>query len=83
MSSELPGFDAALGKMGNGIRRAHQGFDEADAGFIEALEALKAITLAKGTIEERFDEMRDTIARLETELLAQGKELRAMRERLK
>ena len=82
MASDLNDFDRALGQMGAGIRRARDGFDEADAGFIAALEALKAITIAKGTFQEQYAEMRETIARLETEVLAQGVELRALRQRL-
>ncbi len=73
-----PDFDAAIAKMGTGIRRAAAGFREADEGFrkadegfIEALDALKAITLARGSLEARLTEMQETIARLETLLLGE------------
>jgi hypothetical protein len=86
MAGDLSDFDQALGQMGAGIRRARVGFKaaaeafaEADAGFLAALEALKAITVARGTLEERFAEMRETIARLDTEVLAHHEELRALR----
>jgi len=49
------------------------------AAFIDALEASKALVRAKGSIDERLTEMRDMIARLETLVLAQGDELRRLR----
>lgn len=80
-------FDAGLGKMENGIRQAQAGFREADEGFrradegfIEALEALKVVTIARGTLDERWREMVETIARLETLVIAQGDEVRALRD---
>jgi hypothetical protein len=86
---DMNDFDSALGKMGAGIRRAKTGFAEADEGFrkadegfIEALEALKVITIERGTLDERFKEMRESIARLETLVLGQTAELRALRTRL-
>jgi hypothetical protein len=85
--AEMSDFDAGLSKMGLGIRRAPAGFREADEGFrradegfIEALEALKVVTLARGTLDERWREMVETIARLETLVLAQGDEVRALRD---
>jgi hypothetical protein len=92
--SEMTDFDAGLRKMGAGMRHAqaghrmadegyermHAGFDQADAGFIAALEALEATTRARGTLDERFAEMRETIARLEQMLVAQAAEIRALKE---
>jgi hypothetical protein len=103
MPDEMSEFDKGLGKMGAGIRRAKAGFAEADEGFrkadegfIEALNALKVITIERGSLDERFKDMQESIARLEALVLtqsaelreqniafqAQGVELRALRERI-
>jgi hypothetical protein len=83
------GFDASLGQMRDGIRRAHeallvahQAFQDADEGFLHVLEGLTALTTARGSFEDRFTDMQETIARLETLVLGQSDELRALRERL-
>jgi hypothetical protein len=78
--SEMSDFDAGLSKMGQGIRRASAAFNEADEGFIEALEALKAVTLVRGTLDERWREMVETIKQLQTLVLAQTAELRELRD---
>jgi hypothetical protein len=96
MPDEMSAFDKGLGKMGNGIRRAQAGYTEADEGFrrasdgfrladegfIEALEALKVVTLERGTLDERFKEMRESIARLEALVLEQSARMLALQERL-
>jgi uncharacterized phage infection (PIP) family protein YhgE len=79
MSSEFGAFDAALGRMGGAIRRAHTAFDEADEAFIQALGALKQITEARGSLEDRITEMGDTIRRLEGLVMEQGETLRQLR----
>jgi predicted nucleic acid-binding Zn-ribbon protein len=48
-------------------------------GFLAALDALKVITLTRGSLEDRLTEMRDKIARLETLLLDQSGDLRQLR----
>jgi hypothetical protein len=73
-------FDAGLRKMADGIRRAHAAFDDADQGFIQALEGLKTITVARGGLDDRLRELQETISRLETMVLAQSEELRALRD---
>lgn len=77
--TDMNDFDAGLGRIGRGMRRASAAFDEADAAFIEALEGLKATTLARGTLDERWREMIDTIERLQGIVLEQTAELRAQR----
>ncbi len=80
---EMNDFDAGLSKMGRGIRQAQTGLREADEGsrhadegFLEALEALKAITLARGSLDERVrevrasnEDLRETLMRLEALVL--------------
>jgi hypothetical protein len=75
-------FDSALGRMGNSLRRAHVAFDAADAAFIEAFEALKTITVERGSLDERMRELQDTVARLEALVLTQSDEIRQLRKRL-
>jgi hypothetical protein len=62
--------------MGDGIRRAHAAFDDADAGFLDALEALRQITLTRGSFEDQLTETRETIGRLEAMVLDQSAQLR-------
>ena len=59
---------------------ADAAFDDAYNGFRETWEALQAKTRANGTLEERLTEMREALARIEAELLAQRAELRALRQ---
>lgn len=75
-------FDEALGRMGAGIRRAHTAFNEADEAFIDALEGLKAITTARGSLEDRLTEMKDTIGRLESLVLDQSSQIRALQTQI-
>ena len=87
--SDLDDFDDGLRKLRGGITRAHEAFNEADAGFLQALDALAAVARERGTIREQLTEMRATIHRLEAlvlqqnaDLRAQGAELHALRARL-
>jgi hypothetical protein len=78
----LDQFNEGLRRMGEGIRRTHAAFVDADEGFVQALEGLKAITESRASLDTRMSEMQETIARLEVMLLAQGSEIRALREQL-
>jgi uncharacterized phage infection (PIP) family protein YhgE len=78
----LEQFDDGLRKMGNGIRRAHAAFNEADAGFIQALEGLQTITEQRGSLDATLTEMQETIARLEVLVLNQSRDLQAVRAEL-
>jgi phage shock protein A len=75
-------FDHALGRMGHSLRQAHVAFEAADEAFIEAFEALKTITVERGSLDERMRELQDTVARLETLVLTQSGEIRQLRQRL-
>lgn len=50
-------------------------FNEADEGFLQALEAL-------GSIDEQFTALKDSHDELRRLILEQGADLRALRERL-
>jgi predicted nucleic acid-binding Zn-ribbon protein len=60
----------------------HVAFNAADAAFIEAFEALKTITVERGSLDERMRELQDSIARLERLVLTNRDEIRQLRERL-
>lgn len=83
MSEDMKDFDAALGKMGRGIRQTRAAFNDADNGFIEALEALKTITEKRGSLDDRFTEMRETISHMEQMILDQGKQINDQTAQLK
>jgi len=82
VSEDLDKIDVGLGQMGVGMRRAHAAFAEADEGFLQILEGLKIVTIARGTLDERFEDLRETIARLEALVLAQGEALVTLRKEL-
>ena len=79
MSTPQEQFEAGLTRMTDGMRRAHAAFNEADEGFIEAWRGLQAIMVARGTLEEQMQELRETVHRLETMVLDLSRQIRDRR----
>jgi ABC-type transporter Mla subunit MlaD len=79
--SDWEEFDRVLAEMEESIGRAHAVFGDADAAFAAALDALRTMTVARDTLDDRITELRDTLRRLGELLSAQGDDLRAVRER--
>jgi len=69
-------FDDAMERMHNAMRTAHAAFLDADAALTIALEAERTATREKGSL-------RESIQRLEALIMEQGREIRALRDRLK
>jgi hypothetical protein len=68
-------MDAAFKKMLEGVRMADEGRDEIMKGLEAAWEGRK-------DLDTQITEMRETIGRLETLVMEQGRNLRALRDRL-
>ena len=79
--SDWAEFDRVLAEMEESLGRAHAVFRNADAAFTAAFDALRTMTVARETLDDRITELRDSLRRLGEMLSAQGDDLRAVRER--
>lgn len=68
-------IDDAFKKMLDGVRLADEGRDE-------IMRGLEAAWAARRDLGTQLSELRETIQRLETLVLDQGRELKQLRERL-
>jgi len=76
--SDRPGdaFDDAMERLHNATRAAHAAFEDADAALTLSLQAQRVATEEKGSL-------RDSIQALETLLMQQGDEMRALRTEIR
>jgi hypothetical protein len=65
-----------------GLKQVADGLIQASVGLIQANQAMKTVVDAALAVRDEHEDLRDTFARLESLVIAQGQDLRAMRDRL-
>jgi len=68
--------------MADSFRPAFEGLKQVAEGLIVANEGIKALADAVLAARDEDEDLRETVLRLESLVVAQGNDLRALRERL-
>ena len=69
-------------QVAEGLIRTNNGLIDANEGLVYANEGYKKLADALLATRDEHEDLRETVARLESLVIAQGQELHAMRERL-
>ena len=69
-------------QVADGLIRTNNGLIEANAGLVYANEGYKKLADALLATKDEHEDLRETVGRLESLVIAQGQELRALRDRL-
>jgi hypothetical protein len=71
-----------LQRVAESLMQGNRSLIQANEHLVQAGEGLKAVAQAAFTAKDEHEDLRETVHRLESLVIAQGHDLRAMRDRL-